>query len=297
MHTETMKNHPPVRTRKTPPAVLAKRIIRYIPIFILLVLFAFLLLAPLLWMCLGAFKSDPEVLSYPPRFFPVGNNIPKNWENVLKQIDFWGMTVNTAVYAIGTTIPAMLVNALAGYAFARFRFRGKNVLFLLFLATMMIPFQVIMIPLFVEEYMLGILNTLPGLVLPRMSCAYGIFMMRTFFRSLPRNLEEAARIDGENEIGIYFRIMLPLARPGIVALGIYLLMTNWNDLTYPLILTTDAGMRTLPAGIAMFVGNNQSSYYGPMIAATVVSIAPLLLLYLFLQRQFITGIAMSGMKD
>ena len=161
----------------------------------------------------------------------------------------------------------------------------------------MIPFQVIMIPLFVEEYMLGILNTFPGLVLPRMSCAYGIFMMRTFFRSLPRNLEEAARIDGENEIGIYFRIMLPLARPGMVALGIYLLMTNWNDLTYPLILTTDAGMRTLPAGIAMFVGNNQSSYYGPMIAATVVSIAPLLLLYLCLQRQFITGIAMSGMKD
>ena len=152
MRTEAMKNLPPVRTRKTPPAVLAKRIIRYIPIFLLLAFFAFLLLAPLLWMCLGALKSDPEVLSYPPRFFPVGNNFAKNWDNVLKQIDFWGMTVNTAVYAIGTTIPAMLVNALAGYAFARFRFRSKNVLFLLFLATMMIPFQVIMVPLYLEVY-------------------------------------------------------------------------------------------------------------------------------------------------
>ena len=255
-----------------------------------------LVLFPFFWLLTSSFKQEKDIMSYPPRVF-AQQYTTYNYTFAFGFIPMLTYIRNTILFAGSVTLLSVFFDAMAGYAFARISFRGKNIIYPLILLTLMIPFQVIMIPLFVEEYMLGILNTLPGLVLPRMSCAYGIFMMRTFFRSLPRNLEEAARIDGENEIGSYFRIMLPLARPGIVALGIYLLMTNWNDLTYPLILTTDAGMRTLPAGIAMFVGNNQSSYYGPMIAATVVSIAPLLLLYLFLQRQFITGIAMSGMKD
>ena len=141
-----------VEKNKKPMSYQVVRFLKYLPVFLILVLFAFLLLAPLIWMCLGAFKSDPEVLSFPPRYFPVANHFSENWANVLKQVNYLEMTVNTVIYAIGTTIPALFINALAGYAFARFRFRGKTVLFLLFLATMMSPFQVIMVPLYMEVY-------------------------------------------------------------------------------------------------------------------------------------------------
>ena len=210
--TAVQRGKAPEKYRKAPFTVRLVRFLKYIPVFLLLFGFAFLLLAPLLWMCLGAFKSDPEVLSYPPKYFPVMNHFPENWANVLKQIDFMGMTVNTAIYAIGTTIPAMFVNALAGYAFARFRFRGKNVLFLLFLATMMIPFQVVMVPLYLEVYYMGWLNNFWGLIVPKIASAYWVFLCRSAFEGLPKDLEDAARIDGMNEFGIFAKIMLPQSR-------------------------------------------------------------------------------------
>lgn len=295
MQAETMKNVPSVHVRKTPPAVVAKRIIRYIPIFILLLFFAFLLLAPLLWMCLGALKSDPEVLSFPPKFFPVGNNFAKNWENVLRQIDFLGMTVNTAIYAVCTTIPAMFVNALAGYAFARFRFRGKNALFLLFLATMMIPFQVIMVPLYLEVYYMGWLNTFWGLIVPKIASAYWIFLCRSAFEGLPKDLEDAARIDGMNEFGIFTRIMLPLITPTMITVLLLSINNCWNDLLWPMIVASKSNMRTLSNGLAIFIGNRTDNYSSAFTAATV-SMIPMLILYIFGQKYFVAGQATSGIK-
>ena len=295
MRHETVNSAPPVQPRRKPPAVVIRQAIRYAPIFILLVFFAFLLLAPLLWMCLGALKSDPEVLSYPPKFFPVGNNFAKNWENVLKQIDFWGMTVNTAVYAVGTTIPAMFVNALAGYAFARFRFRGKNVLFLLFLATMMIPFQVIMVPLYLEVYYLGWLNTFWGLIVPKIASAYWIFLCRAAFEGLPKDLEDAARIDGLHEFGIFTRIMLPLITPTMITVLLLSINNFWNDLLWPMIVASKSSMRTLSTGLAIFIGNRTDNYSSAFTAATV-SMIPMLILYIFGQKYFVAGQATSGIK-
>ena len=164
------------------------------------------------------------------------------------------------------------------------------------LLTMMVPFQIIMIPLYIEEYKFKILDTYLGLILPRASSAYGIFMLTSFFENIPKSLDEAARIDGMKEKQIYSRIILPLAKPAFITLGIYHFMNNWNDLIYPMMLTSSVEKRTLSAGLAILVGSN-SIKYGPTLAATVISIAPLMILFLFCQRFFMEGIATSGMKE
>ena len=281
--------------RKPPFRVRAVRFIRFFPILVMLLFFAFLLLAPLVWMCLGALKSDPEVLSYPPKFFPVANHFTENWANVLKQIDFMGMTLNTTVYAIGTTVPALFVNALAGYAFARFRFRGKNVLFILFLATMMIPFQVVMVPLYLEVYYIGWLNTFWGLIIPKIGSAYWVFLCRSAFEGLPKDLEDAARIDGLHEFGIFSRIMLPLVVPTMITVTLLSINNCWNDLLWPMIIASKSNMRTLSNGLAIFIGNRTDNYSLAFTAATV-SMLPMLVLYLFGQKYFVAGQATSGIK-
>ncbi len=193
-------------------------------------------------------------------------------------------------------ITSVFFDSLAGYAFARMRFKGKSVLFYFVLLTMMIPFQVFMIPLFIEVNLLGMLDTYAGLIIPRMTTAFGIFMMRSFFITLPDSLEEAARIDGLSEFNIFLKIMLPLSKPTLLSLGIFTLMNSWNDLLYPLILTSSSKMRTLPAGLALFTGQN-ISFYGPVMAGTVISMLPLLVVYIFAQKYFVQGTAMSGMKE
>lgn len=162
--------------------------------------------------------------------------------------------------------------------------------------TMMVPFQVIMIPLYMEEYLTGILNTYVGLVLPRIASAYGIYLLSSFFMGIPKSLEEAARIDGMTDINIYAQIIVPLSKPAFVSLGIYHFMNNWNDLLYPMMLTSSVEMRTLSAGLAILVGNH-SIKYGPTLAATVISITPLLILFLSGQKFFMEGIATTGVKE
>ena len=282
-------------SKPKPLSVQLVRLLKYLPIFIILVFFAFLLLAPLLWMVLGMFKSDAEVLSYPPKYFPVANHFAENWARVCSQIDMWGMIWNTTVYAIGTTLPAMFVNALAGYAFARFNFRGKNVIFLLFLATMMIPFQVVMIPLYMEVYYMGWLNTFWGLIVPKIASAYWIFLCRSAFQTLPKDLEEAARIDGLHEFGIFTRIMLPLVIPTMITMLLLSINNCWNDLLWPMIVASKSSMRTLSNGLAIFIGDRTDDYANAFTAAAV-SMLPMLVLYIFGQKYFVAGQATSGIK-
>lgn len=254
-----------------------------------------LVLYPFLWMVISSFKAEPDIVTYPPQFFAPGYTL-EQYRHVFSAIPLWRYIRNTAIFAFGTTLSSVLLDSMAGYAFARIRFRGRKTLFSLVLTTMMIPFQITMIPLFILIFKMGLLNTYAGLILPRMSSAFGIFMMRSYFVGLPKDLEEAARIDGLNEMGIFFRIMLPLCKPAVLSLGIFLMMGNWNDLIYPLMLTTTTDMRTLPSGLAMFVGERVTQY-GPSIAGAVISLLPLLVLYCLAQRYFIAGIAMTGMKD
>lgn len=288
-----MKNE--IAVNKKPMNIRIKNFLKYLPVFIILCIFAFLLLAPLIWMCLGAFKSDPEVMSYPPKFFPEAQHLFDNLRTVVSRLDLFTLTKNTVIYAVGCTIPSMFVNALAGYAFARFQFRGKNVIFLIFLATMMIPFQVIMVPLYLEVYYLKWLNTYWGLIIPKIASAYWIFLCRSAFQGLPKDLEDAARIDGMNEFGIFIKIMVPLIKPTLITMLLLGINNCWNDLLWPLIVASSTEMRTLSNGLALFIGDRTSEYSLAFTAATV-SMLPMLVLYIFGQKYFVAGQATSGIK-
>ncbi|TAH65565.1 MAG: carbohydrate ABC transporter permease [Anaerolineaceae bacterium] len=264
--------------------------------YITLGLLIFAVLFPLVWLFAGAFKVEKQILSYPPTIIGTKHSL-KSFSRIFQSIPMEIYLKNTIIFSLGSTTLALLFDSLAGYAFARLNFRGKNFLFVAILLTMMVPFQVMMIPLFLESHFLGILNTYQGLILPKMTTAFGIFMMRSYFTQLPKDLEEAARVDGLNEAVIFFKIMLPLVKPGLLTLGIFHLMNSWNDLLYPLMMTSDVKMRTLSAGLALFVGERATTYYGPQLAGAVISIIPLLLLYIFFQRYFVASVATSGIKD
>ena len=254
-----------------------------------------IVLFPFLWLILSTFKVDADIVKYPPTLFGLQYTISsyiKVWDSI-PLLDF---LKNTVIFAGSVTIISVLFDSMAGYAFARFSFKGKKIIFTFVLITMMIPFQVLMIPLFIEVFKLGILNTYSGLILPRMADAFGIFLMRSAFVSLPKELEEAARVDGYNEFQIFFKIMLPLSKPAIITLGIINLMGNWNDLLYPLMLTSSTKMRTISAGLALFVGQ-RTLEYGPTLAAALIALIPLIIVYIFAQKYFIQGIATTGLKS
>lgn len=265
-----------------------------IPIILLFIALALVMLIPIIWVLLGAFKPDTEIISYPPTLFPKEFTL-KNFTKCMQRIDIIQYIKNSIIFSFGTTIPSLLVNSLAGYAFARYEFKGKNLIFVIFLATMMIPFQVIMIPEFLEIHMFGMYDNYWGLIVPKIASAYWIFMMRSAFAGLPRELEEAARIDGLNELGIYSRIMLPLIKPALVTMIILSINGNWNDLLWPLIMTSSSEMRTLANGLAMFVGA-RTIEYGAAFAGAFISLIPMLLLYIFGQKYFVEGQATSGLK-
>ena len=269
------------------------RLIR-IPILILFISLALVMLIPIVWILFGAFKPDNEIISYPPTFFPHEFSL-KNFTKCMQRIDIIQYIKNSIIFSFGTTIPSLLVNSLAGYAFARYEFKGKNIIFVIFLATMMIPFQVIMISEFIEIHLLGMYDNYWGLIVPKIASAYWIFMMRSAFAGLPRELEEAARIDGLNEFGIYSRIMLPLIKPALVTMIILSINGNWNDLLWPLIMTSSSKMRTLANGLAMFVGA-RTIEYGAAFAGAFISLIPMLILYIFGQKYFVEGQATSGLK-
>lgn len=263
-------------------------------VFALLLLLLIIVLYPYLWLIVSTFKPGSEIVQYPPTFFAQHYTI-SSYIQVWNSIPLLAFLKNTVIFAGSVTILSVLFDSAAGYAFARFNFKGKNLIFSFILVTMMIPFQVLMIPLFIEEYKLSILNTYAGLILPRMADAFGIFLMRSFFISLPKELEEAARVDGYNEFQIFYKIMLPLSKPGLITLGIINLMGNWNDLLYPLVLTSSTSMRTISAGLALFVGQ-RTLEYGPTLAAAAISLLPLVIVYIFAQKYFVQGIATTGLK-
>jgi multiple sugar transport system permease protein len=263
-------------------------------VVVLMILLLIIVLYPFLWLIVSTFKVDTDIVKYPPTFFGTQftfSSYVKVWQSI-PLLDF---LMNTVIFSGAVTVTSILFDSMAGYAFARFNFKGKNFLFTTVLITMMIPFQVVMIPLFIEVFKLGVLNTYAGLILPRMADAFGIFLMRAAFLSLPKELEEAARMDGCNEFQIFFKIMFPLCIPAVITLGIINLMGNWNDLLYPLMLTSTTNMRTISAGLAMFVGQ-RTLEYGPTLAAAAIALLPLIVIYIFAQKYFVQGIATTGLK-
>lgn len=262
---------------------------------IITLLLAVSVMVPILWLAVSAFKTDAGVIAYPPTFFPTEWTL-KQFKYVSKSIPVVKMLLSTLIFAGGVTVFSVLFDSMAGYAFARMNFKGRKTLFSIILLTMMVPFQIIMTPLYLELYKFNLLDSYAGLILPRATSAFGIYMMSSFFTGLPKSLEESGRIDGMGEFRIYWSIMLPLCKPAIVSLAIFHFMNNWNDLLYPLMLTSSIGKRTLSAGLAILVGNKVIKY-GPTLAATMISILPLLLLYIFCQKYFVEGIATGGTKE
>lgn len=277
------------RRKCTPAQALAA-----IPVWVLLAVLALVVIVPISWILLGTFKPEKEIISYPPTFWPETFTL-ENFLIVGKRIKIWRYMLNSFIYAFGTTAFAAFVNSLAGYVYARYEFPGKNVCFLLTLATMMIPFQVIMVPLFLIVHKMGMYNTYWGLIVPRIAVAVSIFMMRAAFTGLPKELEDAARIDGVSEFGIFGRIMLPQVKPAVICLIILSFNGSWNDLLWPMLVASNTNMRTLANGLALFVGE-YTSQYGAAFAGTLISLVPMLLMYLFGQKYFVQGMASSGLK-
>lgn len=265
-----------------------------IPVTVVLILLAVVMILPIAWIICSAFKADPEIISYPPTLFPRGFTL-KNIGKVQSRLNIGVLIKNSVIYALGQTIPSLFVNTLAGYAFARYEFKGKNVIFMIYLATMMIPFQVIMIPRFLLVNTLDMYNNYTGLIIPQIASAYWVFMMRSAFEGLPKELEEAARIDGLSEFGIYSRIMIPLIKPAMITLVILNINGSWNDLLWPLIVTSTNKMKTLSNGLALFIGKG-TEQYGAAFMGGAISLLPMLILYIFGQKYFVEGQATSGLK-
>lgn len=262
---------------------------------VLCLVILFCIVFPFAWLIISTFKEQKDIVKWPPTFWPKHwtlDSYVKVWDRIPLAKYMW----NTVIFAGLVSLFSACLDSIAGYAFARLQFKGKELIFSIVLLTMLVPFQIIMIPLYIELNLFGILNTFVGLILPRATSAYGMFFMRSFFTGLPKGLEEAARIDGLGEFGIFWKIMLPLCRPAFITFFIFCLTSNWNDLIYPLMMTNSTEMRTLSAGLAMFVGEGVRET-GPAMAAALISMMPLFILYCASQRYFVEGIAVSGMRD
>lgn len=265
-----------------------------VPIFIILVILALLVLVPVIWMTLSAFKPEKEIISWPPTFIPQSFTL-ENFVDVQDRINILRYMLNSVIYAGGTTLLAVLVNSMAGYAYAFYEFKGKTGMFLMTLATMMVPFQVIMVPLFLVVFKMGMYDTYWGLIIPRVAVAGSIFMMRAAFSGIPKELAEAARIDGLSEMGIFWRIMMPQVKPAVITLVILSINGSWNDLLWPMIVTSRTEMRTLANGLALFIGQNTIEY-GAAFAGALISLLPMFILYMVGQKYFVEGMASSGLK-
>lgn len=259
-----------------------------------LALCAVLFLLPFIWMFSTSLRTHGDLLANPMTVWPQQFTLD-NYVEVWRRIPFGRQLLNTAVYAGVVTVVSVTFDSMAGYAFARFEFPGRGVLFVVVLVTLMLPIQVTLIPVFQLLADLGWINSLQGLIVPRMADAFGIFFMRQFFLSLPRDLEDAGRLDGVSELGIWRRIMMPLAWPAVLTLGLFNLLYNWNDLLWPLVVTTDEQMRTLPAGLALFKGQHNAEY-GLLMAGAILALLPMVLAFTLVQRRFIEGIATTGLK-
>ena len=276
------------------PVDLRERIKRIV-LFGVMAALSFAVVFPFIWMLLTSFKPEADIVKFPPQLWPSSLTLAA-YIDVWNRVPFGRFFLNSVLFAGGVTIISLILDSLTAYALSRLNFPGRDILFVLILIALMLPFQVTFVPLYVTVHDLGLTNTFGGLIIPRATNAFGIFMLRQFFSTLPRELDDAARVDGASEFYIYRRIILPLSRPALTTLAIFHFMYNWNDFLWPLIVTTTTEMRTLPAGLALFMGQHVVEY-ALLMAGGMLALAPLLIAFIFAQQYFVRGIAMSGLKE
>lgn len=255
---------------------------------------AFFMVLPFVWQTLSSLKSVSEIILVPPTLWP-RDPTTRGYEIFFATVPFWRMLMTTGGSAVLRILGQLFVASLAGYAFARLKFPGKNLIFVLFLAMLMVPSQLFLITQFLLMRDLNLLNTLPALAIPGMFTAFGTFLLRQAFLALPREYEESARLDGANRFRIFWHVMLPLVGPTLGALAVLTGLFAWNDFLWPLIVTQDPKRMPLSVGLAGLQGQYGTDY-PTLMAGSLICSLPLVLVFLALQRQFFAGIASSGLK-
>ena len=269
---------------------------RSVLLIALAVLGALIMVAPFAWAIATSLKPRGAMLELPPQFFTAEPTLAA-YEQVIRRFPFLRVFGNSVMVAVATTVGQLVICSMAGYAFARLRFFGRDALFGLYITTLMVPFAVVVTPLFIIVTRLGWADSYAGLIVPGMFSAFGTFFMRQFFLSIPRELEEAATIDGAGTIATFFRIVIPLAGPALATLTVLSFMGSWNSFLWPLLIIDDRNLMTLPLALAtlqgMYPGQTQ---WNIVMAGTVMATIPTIAVFLLVQRWVIEGVAGSGVK-
>lgn len=262
--------------------------------YAILIAMAILVLAPLVWTVLASFKSQAELGMIPPKPLPE-SFAPTNYTEAMESFQFGTYLKNSVIVTVCATLLTVVINTMCAYGLAKYNFRGRNALFVLVLATIMVPLQVILIPVYQVASSLGLVNSYLGLIIPPAATPTGVFLLRQFMLGLPDELIEASRVDGAGEFKTFVRVILPLCGPPIAVVTIFSVMWRWNDFLWPLIISQKPDMYTLPVALAQF-NSGESVPFNYILAMSVVSMIPVIIIFLFLQRHIITGIANTGMK-
>jgi multiple sugar transport system permease protein len=273
-----------------------QQIIQRIIIYFIMIVIALLIIIPIVWMLSTSFKPKSQWFTkdiyWIPKTFTLAN-YQRLFNNPTTPILRW--FINSAGVAVIVTGLILVIDALAAYAYARMQFRGRNLLFSLLLATLFLPGMMFLIPNFLTIYRLGLLNNYLGVILPGLAGVFGVFFLRQFFESIPKELEEAAEIDGASTMQTFLQVVLPLSKPALATLGVITFLGSWNDFLWPLLILKDRMLQTLPPGLRTLQGA-YTSEYGLMMAGAVIVAIPVLLLYIVLQRFIVESVATTGLK-
>jgi len=273
----------------------ALRITKITIIHIFLLAGAVMALFPFFWMLKTSLATQGEALTFPPKFIPT-TFIWDNYKVVWKDYGFSRFLLNTSFYTVIVTVGSVFASAMAAYAFSRIRWRGRNVVFLAYLGTLMIPYQVTLIPRFIIINNFGWVDTWKALIVPDVvGGAFGTFLLRQFFLGIPHELDDAAIIDGCGKFGVFYHITLPLGKTALVALGLINFIGYWNNYIWPLVVTNSERVTLLTVALSFFIGHYEI-YWPDLMAGTVISVIPIIVIALWLQRYFVRGIALSGLK-
>ncbi len=271
-----------------------KKVIAYPVMALVAVVFLF----PLLWSLISSLKPEAQIISYPPKWIPETFSL-SNYTAVLNNFPYMSWMGNSVGMTVASTLFVLVITTLAAYAFGRLHFRGKKLLFMLIVSMLLIPIQAYIVPLFLLVSKLNLLNSYYAIVLVAGANVTSVFILTSFFKTIPRELEEAARIDGCKDFGIFSKIMLPLAKPALSTVTILMFISNWNNFLWPLIAIRENSLKPLAVGIAQFMGGANSTaqfQYGTSLAGACMAIIPSLIVFLSLQRYFVEGVANTGIK-
>jgi multiple sugar transport system permease protein len=274
--------------RKPPPIPIRLIVIGAIAVVMIIVNL------PFIWMLVTTFKTEAEVFRIPPSFIPTIFDL-RNYERAFQIVALDRYLLNTLFVALSVTALQLVFNSLAAYGLARIPFRGRKIVFAMLIGTLLVPPEVTMVPLYIIVRQMGMFNTYRALIVPFMSSAFGIFLLRQFFMTIPKDLEEAAIMDGAGRMRIFWSIILPLSKPALWTMSLYVFLAMWNEYMWPLVIINDLNKQVIQVGISQFVSGWEVQWTLRMAASTV-AVIPIIIFFLFVQKQFVEGISISGMK-